>query len=183
MALETFRFELLDSNNYSTSGPSSTKGMLINPPFENITKSSFPQETVRTEVSSNILKLIKCEGFQMWGCQYVTFRSWSRKRSTFILFTMCLDWWAQRNKRTAASTGNFRDSWKGRAVWWFVTLKKKVGSNKKMHISNNFQKENTSRSPEMERIGSKRMIYYIRNCGVKQTAQVLVYNMQSTSTF
>lgn len=110
MTLKTFRFELLDSNDHSTSRPFSTKGMLINPPFIDITKSSFPQETVSTEVSSSILKLTKCEGFQIWGWQYVTFRSWSGESSRLV--TMCWDWQIGRNKRVATSTSNFCDSCK-----------------------------------------------------------------------
>lgn len=67
MALEALRLELLDSNNHAVSRPRSTEALLVDPAFEDASESSFPNQTVRSEVSGRISQFIETECLQIRG--------------------------------------------------------------------------------------------------------------------
>lgn len=50
VALEALLLKLLHCNNHSWPGPRGREGILIDPPFEDVTKPTFAHEAVRAEV-------------------------------------------------------------------------------------------------------------------------------------
>lgn len=83
MTLRTFLVEPLHCNDHTSSSFCRSKRILINPPFENWAKTTFPQNTIGAEVPSSHSEVGIAKSLHIWRLQNLTLTPWSQRRQNW----------------------------------------------------------------------------------------------------